>query len=114
MPGEWRNPAFLWRLQGVYPADPNLLWTGWLRKQAKVRRDRAGSQACHATVRHEIGRVDTPLPQRSSVRQEGQRLRLTAAAGSAYPATKGRAGGKLPSGNVTVRFPARNFSDASR
>src|SRR5215218_816459 len=63
--------------------------------------------ACHATLQHEIGPVDTPLPKRSPVRQENQRLRLTAAPGSAYPPTKGRAGGKLPSGNRTVRSPRR-------
>ena len=31
-----------------------------------------------------------------------------------YPPTKGRAGGKLPSGNAALRSPARNFSDAVR
>ena len=31
-----------------------------------------------------------------------------------YPATNGKAGGKLPAGNDTVQFPARSFSGASR
>lgn len=33
---------------------------------------------------------------------------------SYYPPTKGRAGGKLPSGNTALRSPARSFSEASR
>jgi hypothetical protein len=31
-----------------------------------------------------------------------------------YPPTNGKAGGKLPAGNVALRSPARSFSEASR
>jgi hypothetical protein len=33
---------------------------------------------------------------------------------NADPATKGKAGGKLPAGNLASRSPARSFADASR
>jgi len=32
----------------------------------------------------------------------------------ADPITKGKAGGKLPAGNLAIRSPARSFADASR
>jgi hypothetical protein len=35
-------------------------------------------------------------------------------AGRSYPPTKGKAGGKLPSGKAALRSPARSFSEASR
>lgn len=31
-----------------------------------------------------------------------------------YPATNGKAGGKLPTGNFAVRSPVLSFSEASR
>ena len=58
----------------------------------------------------EIDPVNTPRlepfePGRSEIRLK---------APPSYPATNGRAGGKLPAGNDTSRFPARSFSEASR
>src|SRR5215203_1275190 len=57
--------------------------------------------------------VQAHLSRAESV--SAKRIRLRAdLRGRAYPAAKGRAGGKLPSGNVTVRSPFRSFSAASR
>ena len=53
-------------------------------------------------------------PEAESPPEENRLLRLTSAAESAYPVSNGKAGGKLPSGNATVRVPPRSFSEASR
>ena len=62
----------------------------------------------------EIAHLDTPPPSGVHLRPRASDFGLTTAAGIAYPATKGKAGGKLPRGKVTVRSPFRSFSAASR
>jgi hypothetical protein len=66
------------------------------------------------------------LPRRAVGRCSGRRTHFTLTrrkktgdfgfplASERYPATNGSAGGKLPVGNVTSRFPLRNFSEAVR
>lgn len=57
-----------------------------------------------------MGRVNTPRPEPSG-RGCPEIMPKTPLS---YPATNDKAGGKLPAGNDTIRFPARSFSEASR
>src|SRR5215203_1028495 len=78
----------------------------------KLRRDGPESRLASPDLKAKSS-VQAHLSRAESV--SAKRIRLRAdLRGRAYPAAKGRAGGKLPSGNVTVRSPPRSFSAASR
>jgi hypothetical protein len=70
-------------------------------------RRRAGIHPCFCGKSVGFAHLDRALRERACSGSDLSRP-------NAYPATNGSAGGKLPVGNCTVRFPARSFSTAPR